>query len=312
VTALNLGVALAEDGYSVLVMDADLRRGCCHSRLGLRNRRGLSNVLTGSLPLENEVQQTAVKGLSLLPRGSVPPNPAALLGSRKFADLLTGLRGTYDFVLIDSPPVVPVTDAALLSVLCDGVLLVFHARRTAVDSGREAVQKLGVVHARILGVVLNAADFGSPAYAYQRNYYYSSTDNEEPAGDGHFEPETSEQYEAEWQYAQNGEKGKETGANHTVASPVDDILSSTATEDRSVSGVVGPEVVENITKVFAAAFGPIAPLVVRDRIAALGETPDNFPGEKLADLLQALKNEISNEILRMEFQDKVAEVVRRV
>ena len=311
VTVLNLGVALAQDGYSVLVMDADLRRGCCHSRLGLRNGRGLSNVLTGSLPLEREVQQTTMKGLSLLPRGSLPPNPAALLGSRKFADLLAGLRGTYDFILIDSPPVVPVTDAALLSVLCDGVLLVIHARRTAVDSGREAVQKLGMVHARILGVVLNAADFGSPAYAYQRNYYYSSSDKEEPTEDGHFESDTSEQAEAEWQYAQNGEKGKETGASHTVASPLRDFRSSTATEDRSVSGVVGPEVMENVTKVFVAAFGPLAPLVVRDRIVAMGETPDNFPEEKLVGLIHALKGEISNEFLRVEFGRKVSEVVRR-
>jgi capsular exopolysaccharide synthesis family protein len=312
VTALNLGVALAEDGYSVLVMDADLRRGCCHSRLGMRNRRGLSNVLTGTLPLENEVQPSTVKGLSLLTRGSIPPNPAALLGSRKFADLLTGLRGTYDFILIDSPPVVPVTDAALLSVLCDGVLLVFHARRTAVDSGREAVQKLEVVHARILGVVLNAADFGSPAYAYHRNYYYSSYDKEEPAEDDHIQSERSEQAEAEWRYADNGEKKKTTSANHTVASPEGDILWSTASEEASPAGIVRPEVMEQITKVFAAAFGPIAPLVVRDRIAALGETPDSFPGEKLPDLLQALRGEISNEILRVEFQDKVSEVVRRI
>jgi capsular exopolysaccharide synthesis family protein len=311
VTVLNLGVALAEDGYSVLVMDADLRRGCCHSRLGLRNGRGLSNVLTGSQPLESEVQPSVVKGLSLLPRGSVPPNPAALLGSRKFAELLAGLRGTYDFILIDSPPVVPVTDASLVSVLCDGVLLVFHARRTTVGSGREAVQKLEVVRARILGVVLNAADFGSPAYAYHRNYYYSSYDREEPIENGHSQSERSEQVEAEWQYADNGDSKKETRAHHAVASSVGDILRSTATDEKSASGVVAHEVMESITKVFATAFGPLAPLVVRDQIAALGENPDNFHGNKLTDLLQALGGEISNEFLKTEFQHKVSEVLRR-
>jgi capsular exopolysaccharide synthesis family protein len=310
VTVLNLGVALAQDGYSVLVMDADLRRGCCHSRLGLRNRKGLSNVLSGSLPVENEVQPSSLKGLSLLPRGSVSPNPAALLGSRKFADLLVSLRGIYDFILIDSPPVVPVSDACLLSVLCDGVLLVFNARRTTVGSGREALQKLEIVHARILGVVLNAADFGTPAYAYHRNYYNSSFENDELAEDREFKPRENEASEADWQCTENREKG--TSANHTVASPVGDVVWSTAAEEISPSGIVGSEVIENITNMFAAAFGPIAPLVIRDRIAALGETPDNFPGEKLADLIHALKDEISNEILRMEFQDKVSEIVRRI
>jgi hypothetical protein len=169
-----------------------------------------------------------------------------------------------------------------------------------------------VVHARILGVVLNAADFASPAYAYHRSYYYSSEDNGGPAEDRDSGLEGSEQAEAEWQYADNGNNKKETRANYAMPSPVGDILRTTATEEKSASGVIAREVVENIIKVFASVFGPIAPLVVRDQIAALGETPDNFPGEKLADLLQALKNEISNEILRMEFQDKVAEVVRRV
>ncbi|MGH8009086.1 MAG: GumC family protein, partial [Candidatus Binatia bacterium] len=104
ITTLNLAIALAQNGHAVLVIDADLRKGRCHGLLNLRNHRGLANVLTGSLTLEEGVQQTAVEGLFFLSRGEIPPNPVELLGSRKMREVVEGLREHFAFILLDSPP----------------------------------------------------------------------------------------------------------------------------------------------------------------------------------------------------------------
>jgi len=119
--ALNLAITLAQSGRTVVVVDADLRRGNCHLHLGMQNHRGLTHILTDGIPLEEAMQSTAVAGLSLLSRGTVPLSPADLLGSGKMEEVLAVLRERFDFVLIDSPPVIALSDAAVLSVVCDGV-----------------------------------------------------------------------------------------------------------------------------------------------------------------------------------------------
>src|SRR5207253_1507144 len=101
-TTLNLGIALAQDSFKVLIIDADLRRGNCHSRLGIRNHRGLSNLLAGNVPIEEVIQRTSIAGLFVLTRGACPPNPTELLRMRKMKEILTGLGGSFDFILIDS------------------------------------------------------------------------------------------------------------------------------------------------------------------------------------------------------------------
>ncbi len=173
-TTLNLSIALAREGHSVLVVDADMRKGLCHSRLGLRNNRGLSNVLTGRLSLEEGIQATSVNGLSFLSRGTIPPNPTELLGSTKMKEILEKLRQTFNFIFIDSPPVVVVSDAAVISVLSDGVLLVIDGQKTSRPSAQKAVERLDVVHARLLGVILNGVNLDDPNYSYYRSYasYY--------------------------------------------------------------------------------------------------------------------------------------------
>lgn len=169
-STLNLGIALAQDRHNVLIIDADLRRGCCHTRFGITNHQGLSNVLTGNLALEHAIQATSVAGLSLLSRGICPPNPSELLGSVRLKQMLNHLRESFDFILVDSPPAIAVSDAAVLSVLCDGVLFVFHARKTNATSARQAMERLETVRAPFLGVILNSIDPSIPEYSYYRHY----------------------------------------------------------------------------------------------------------------------------------------------
>jgi capsular exopolysaccharide synthesis family protein len=164
------------------LIDADMRKGCCHNRLGLTNNRGLSNVLTGGLSLHEGIQDTPVSGLSLLSRGVPPPNPSELLGSRRMKDILKELRQQFEFILIDSPPVIALSDAAILSVLTDGVVLVFNGQRTSTPSAQKAVELLDALRVRFLGVILNAVNLDNPAYSYHRIYSHydrDSTENDE-------------------------------------------------------------------------------------------------------------------------------------
>jgi polysaccharide biosynthesis transport protein len=170
---LNLAITLAQSGRTVIVVDADLRRGNCHLPLGMQNRYGLTQILADSLPLEEGVQPTAVAGFSLLSRGSIPPNPTDLLGSSKMKGVLTTLRERFDYVLIDTPPALAISDAAVLSVLCDGVLLVLRNQSTTTDSAQRVIERLQAVGARILGAVLNGINVRDPDYADYRHYYSS-------------------------------------------------------------------------------------------------------------------------------------------
>jgi succinoglycan biosynthesis transport protein ExoP len=173
-TTMNLAITLAQNGSTVAVIDADLRNGRCHTLLGSHNHWGLSQILTGSLTLEESLQVTPVAGLSFLSRGPIVPNPADLLGSHRMREVVENLRGRFDFVLLDSPPAIVVSDAAVLSHLCDGVLLVLHGQKTTEETARRVVEHLDAVHAQILGVVLNAVDIRDPAYVDYRSYYASS------------------------------------------------------------------------------------------------------------------------------------------
>jgi polysaccharide biosynthesis transport protein len=176
VTALNLAAVLAQDGYSVLLMDGDMRKGCCHERLGLGRNGGLSNILTGGIGLQDGIQQTSIDRLSLLSRGAPPPNPSELLGSRIMKETLKDLREIYDFILIDSPPIVGISDAAILSGATDGVLLILDGQSTSTFYAQKAVERLDMVRARLLGVVLNGVNLQHPYYSYLRSYdsYYSN------------------------------------------------------------------------------------------------------------------------------------------
>ena len=174
VTTLNLGIALAQSGKKVLAIDADLRKGRCHQLLHLRNHGGLADVLAGHLDVKRGIQKTAINDFYLLPRGTLPPNPADLLMSQRMRDVLNELRSSFDFILFDSPPIIAVSDAAVLSAVCDGVVLVFNGQKTTSPSARRALERLDKVGARMLGVILNGIDIRDPEYFDYRSYYPSS------------------------------------------------------------------------------------------------------------------------------------------
>ncbi|HYI34696.1 MAG TPA: polysaccharide biosynthesis tyrosine autokinase [Glaciibacter sp.] len=154
-TAANLAIVLAEGGASVLLLDADLRAPRVAKYLGIEGAVGLTDVLVGRFPLADVVQAWGPRReLHVLPAGRIPPNPSDLLGSQAMSDLIDTVAGTYDYVLIDAPPVLPVTDAAVLSTVTSGVLLVVGAGRVKETEVRASLEALETVGATPVGIVL--------------------------------------------------------------------------------------------------------------------------------------------------------------
>jgi succinoglycan biosynthesis transport protein ExoP len=174
VTSLNLAATLAESGSRVLLIDADLRRPTCHRSLGTGNARGLSSFLSGQATLAEVITPLDKPHLDFLPAGPTPPNPAELVGSSRMRDLLASLRDEYEFVIVDSPPVVPVTDGVVLSREADAVVLVVKGHDTPLELVRRARDHLGVANAHLIGAVINNVDLGwGDLYFYSRytGYY---------------------------------------------------------------------------------------------------------------------------------------------
>ena len=198
-TLANLAVTMAQAGNRVLVVDCDLRRPSLHRLFGLSNAAGLTTMMLEAHAKEQPpVQASSVPGLSVLTSGPLPPNPSELLGSRRMADVLAQLRNEADIVLVDAPPIIAVSDAAILASKVDGVLLVVQANKTRRDLARKAKAALDKANANLLGVVLNnvkmdanmyryyaepaagvpASDRGAPLFRHRRR-------RRQPAGQGH-------------------------------------------------------------------------------------------------------------------------------
>ena len=172
--AVNLAVTLAQLGDKTLLVDADLRKPGINRALSLVDGKhaGLSSYLAGVSSLDLiTVPHPAITNLAAIPTGPIPPNPADLLSSRKLTELIGELRTRYKFVVIDSPPIMAATDAVILSVLVDGVLLVVRSGETPKEAFTRTRDLLAGVKCRMLGVVLNAVDASSPDYYYSYRYY---------------------------------------------------------------------------------------------------------------------------------------------
>jgi len=173
--SLNLATTLADAGSEVLLLDLDLRRPRCHTALGVENGRGLSSFLAGQVPLESVIHALKRPRFFFIPAGPPPPKPAELLGSSRMLDALEKLRGAYDFLILDAPPVLAVTDATLLGREADGVVLVVKGHDTPRELVRRARDQLANAGAQILGAVVNNVDLGwGDLYFYGRYYgqYY--------------------------------------------------------------------------------------------------------------------------------------------
>lgn len=133
---------------------------------------GLTNVLMGNTPLEEALQKTSVDGLGILVSGPFPPNPSELLGSSKMREVINQLKHMADIILVDTPPATVVTDAAVLSSLADGVLIVASAGVTTREMAKNTRDVFGKVNAKLLGVVLNNVEPGKKYGYYKRGYYY--------------------------------------------------------------------------------------------------------------------------------------------
>ena len=169
-TACGLAMLLAKAGQRVLLMDADLRHPRVADYLGLEGASGLTTVLVGKASVDEVLQRWGTH-LWVLPSGVLPPNPSELLGSRYMAELLADLRERFDAVIVDSPPLLPVTDAAVVAAGTDGALLVAQSHRTTGAQVSAAVKALHSVDAWLLGCVLNmVAAKGSDAYSYYDEY----------------------------------------------------------------------------------------------------------------------------------------------
>ena len=184
-TAANLAVVFAQAGRRTLLLDADFRRPGAHRIFNLANGRGLSDLIrSDDASIADVAQATEQENLLVITTGPLPPNPAELLGSKRMLVVLERLIAASDLVIVDSPPLQAVTDAAILSSITDGTLFVIYAGRTrrgAVQGAREALAKAG---ARTLGVALNRLSEGRGGGSYYYDYYGSYGKGADGKGDG--------------------------------------------------------------------------------------------------------------------------------
>ena len=175
-TVANLASSLALNGARVLAVDADLRRPTIHQHFGIPKTPGLSDLIVGKCQASEAIQITRFKGLQVLPCGYVPPNPAELLGSAAMKQVVDALRSHYDWVLIDTPPILAMADTPVLCPLVEGVILVIGAEVSGRPAIHRAVDQITSVGGKVLGVVLNKVDLERNSYYYGQYYgeYYRS------------------------------------------------------------------------------------------------------------------------------------------
>lgn len=173
-TIANLAVVLTQAGKSVLLIDCDMRNPTVHKIFNLSNKVGLSSCISMGTALSDAVQKTSIEGLYALTGGVIPPNPSELLGSEQMKNVLQRAKEQYDYVLIDTPPVMPVTDALIVGRFVDGMILVIASAEVKVEMARDVKNQLVNAGANILGVVLNKVRSEHHGYGYGYYYYYGN------------------------------------------------------------------------------------------------------------------------------------------
>ena len=187
----NLAVAIAQTGKRVVVVDGDLRRPSLHRLFASKGREpGLSNVLADpDTALDGVIRKSAIEGVDIVPSGPTPPNPGELLGSSNMTSLLARLKEEYDFVLVDSPPVLPLADGSVIASKVDGVVIVVDGLSTRSSSLQATLESLQKTQVNIVGVIINKLKlsrfgYGYPYYYYYYRSYYSYAEPQEASVDG--------------------------------------------------------------------------------------------------------------------------------
>jgi polysaccharide biosynthesis transport protein len=170
ITSANIAIALAQTGQRVLLIDCDMRRPRVHEIFGGDQEPGLSNVLTGNAKPGDAIRRSHLNGLWLLASGHIPPNPAELLGSRKFADFMISLEQHFDWVVLDTPPVLVVADSSIVANQSSGVVFVVGSDKTSRHAAKAAVEQLESANAHIVGSILNRVDLVRNPYYYSAYY----------------------------------------------------------------------------------------------------------------------------------------------
>ncbi len=171
-TSINIAIAFVQTGYKVLVIDGDLRKPKVHKVMEMENHNGLVNILANKDDYKKYVKKSEIEGLDIITSGAIPPNPSELLESNQMKLLIQTIREDYNLVIIDAPPVGSVTDAAILSTIVDGTILVAASGVVEIDSLKRSKELLQKVNANLIGVVLNKLDKNSKGNSYYYYYYY--------------------------------------------------------------------------------------------------------------------------------------------
>lgn len=166
-TAANLAIVYAQQGIKTLLIDGDMRKPTIHYTFRLDNLQGLSNALVDGLSFNRIAEVSDIDNLDLISSGPVPPNPSELLASKQFERLLTEASDIYDMIIIDTPPLLAVTDAQILATKLDGVIIVARSGQTETNQLQESVEAINKVKGNLLGTVLNDVDKTD-----NTNYYY--------------------------------------------------------------------------------------------------------------------------------------------
>lgn len=167
-TSVNLAIAMSyEKDRRVLLIDGDLRKSKVHLLLGMKNTKGLSELLNSKATAEEVIRTTQMPDLDIITSGGVPANPSELLESRKMKDLLAEMKLRYDFIIIDTPPIIPLTDAAALGVNVDGVVMVVQTNRTKKEVVTQAEHLLQQAGCNLLGFILTNVEYYIPSYYYK-------------------------------------------------------------------------------------------------------------------------------------------------
>jgi polysaccharide biosynthesis transport protein len=171
-TAINIAITLSQTGGKVVLLDCDMRNPRVHRIMGLENNAGMSTYLSGNSDLSTLIQQSSIPNLFVVSAGRIPPNPAELLGSSRMKQGLALLDEYFEHIVIDTPPVLSVTDARILGAMVDGVVLVIKGGETPKEAVQRTKRLLQEVHAHVIGTLLNNVDVRSADYYYYSKYYY--------------------------------------------------------------------------------------------------------------------------------------------